>query len=43
MTAISALLRCLANAVRDLKHWCEKGIAPKGSERSNQNAKYEIN
>lgn len=43
MTAISALLRCLANVVRDFKYWYEKGIAPKGSERSNQNAKYEIN
>ena len=43
MTAISVLLRCLANVVWDFKYWYEKGIAPKGSERSNQNAKYEIN
>lgn len=43
MTAISALLRRLANVVRDFKYWYEKGIAPKGSKRSNQNAKYEIN
>lgn len=35
MTVISALLRCLANVVRDFKHWCEKGIAPKECERSN--------
>ena len=43
MTAILALLRRLANVVRDFKYWYEKGIAPKGSKRSNQNAKYEIN